>query len=352
MLYCQQCGAGNSADARFCNQCGGRIASTGEPGGPLSSSSLSEATQHGHGKAERKKDEPEPPQQQEGPKPSETPKPEPSLSGLDISSVSLSAIGVRSPTKAWAVLVGLVLGLVSLGAVGMWLAQQGESEPSGDPQAEQSNEPSEGDGVEIGEAIPEGAEPPEQDFVAGAPRAVHTRSATQTPPREARAERAAAERPERPSAQTTKRPATSTTPQGERAQGEHAQAEAPQGESAPSAQTAQSSTRPEPDWEQLAEETPDEMEEYSQRVRSVIRTYYARRAQGCFEHESRNNREVRGTVVVAFDIQADGNVQNSRVQRNTTNIDTLGACLARQVGSWRLPPPPDGPLAMQMPFSR
>ena len=53
-------------------------------------------------------------------------------------------------------------------------------------------------------------------------------------------------------------------------------------------------------------------------------------------------------------IQADGNTRDSRVERNTTGLDSLGACLARQVGSWRLPPPPEGraPLAMQMPFSR
>ncbi|MCZ7687326.1 MAG: zinc-ribbon domain-containing protein [Sandaracinaceae bacterium] len=37
MLFCQQCGAGNSEDARFCNQCGGKIARPGEPGGPLAS---------------------------------------------------------------------------------------------------------------------------------------------------------------------------------------------------------------------------------------------------------------------------------------------------------------------------
>jgi TonB family protein len=96
------------------------------------------------------------------------------------------------------------------------------------------------------------------------------------------------------------------------------------------------------------------MELYGSRVRGVIRQYYIQRAATCFEHESRNNQAVRGTVLVGFQIQADGTVSRSRVERNTTGIDTLGTCLARQVGSWRLPPPPEGeaPMAMQMPFSR
>ena len=35
MLYCQECGASNADDARFCNICGTAIAKVGEPGGPL-----------------------------------------------------------------------------------------------------------------------------------------------------------------------------------------------------------------------------------------------------------------------------------------------------------------------------
>lgn len=100
------------------------------------------------------------------------------------------------------------------------------------------------------------------------------------------------------------------------------------------------------------EEEDDEMEEYAARVRSVVRQYYATRAQACFERETRNHQSVRGTVVIGFDILGDGNIRNAQVVRNTTGIDTLGRCLATQVGSWRLPPPPESPLPMQMPFSR
>ncbi|HJL20246.1 MAG TPA: AgmX/PglI C-terminal domain-containing protein [Sandaracinaceae bacterium LLY-WYZ-13_1] len=104
----------------------------------------------------------------------------------------------------------------------------------------------------------------------------------------------------------------------------------------------------------MPDERDLEMDLYSGRVRSVIRQYYMRRAAGCFDHASRNHRDVRGTVLIGFEIQDDGTVRDARVDRNTTGIDSLGGCLARQVGSWRLPPPPEGnaPLAMQMPFSR
>ena len=112
------------------------------------------------------------------------------------------------------------------------------------------------------------------------------------------------------------------------------------------------------DWEAMqegqAEERDLEMDLYASRVRRFIRSYYIRRAAGCFERESRNDRNVRGTVVVGFVIPASGIVEDARVVRNSTGSETLAACLARQVGSWRLPAPPDGaaPLEMQMPFSR
>lgn len=106
--------------------------------------------------------------------------------------------------------------------------------------------------------------------------------------------------------------------------------------------------------EETAEEPDYEMDDYSTRVRNVVRTYYARRAQNCFELATRNHESVRGTVVIGFSIGANGDISRVEVVRNTTGIDTLGACLRGQVDSWELPPPPEGraPLPMQMPFSR
>ena len=94
------------------------------------------------------------------------------------------------------------------------------------------------------------------------------------------------------------------------------------------------------------------MMNYASHVRSVIRSYYAARAQSCFDRATRNNHELRGTVVIRFTIGPTGNVQRTSVVRNTTGDDTLGACLAGQVGSWRLPiPPNERPVDLEMPFS-
>ena len=98
-----------------------------------------------------------------------------------------------------------------------------------------------------------------------------------------------------------------------------------------------------------------EMELYSSRIRSFIRTYYIRRASSCFEHASRNaDGMVRGTVVISFTIAANGDVGNAAIARNTTNNESVASCLHRQVDAWRLPTPPEGraPLSMQMPFSQ
>ena len=94
------------------------------------------------------------------------------------------------------------------------------------------------------------------------------------------------------------------------------------------------------------------MSMYASHVRNVIRRFYAARAQNCFDRATRNNHNLRGTVVVRFTIGADGNVSRSSVVRNTTGSDELGGCLAAQVRSWRLPRPPDDqPVDLEMPFS-
>jgi TonB family protein len=103
------------------------------------------------------------------------------------------------------------------------------------------------------------------------------------------------------------------------------------------------------------EEEPDlQMSLYSTQVRRYIRNYYAQRAAGCFDHESRvTGQVVRGTVVIGFTIGPAGRVQNATISRNTTGNAALGQCLQRNVASWELPAPPRGePLEMEMPFSR
>jgi outer membrane biosynthesis protein TonB len=94
------------------------------------------------------------------------------------------------------------------------------------------------------------------------------------------------------------------------------------------------------------------MDSYAGDVRRVIRQYYSARAGNCYERATRNNAFLRGTVVIAFTIGLEGNVTNARSVHNTTGDEPLAACLAGQVGSWRLPPPPrDRPVNFEMPFS-
>jgi TonB family protein len=98
--------------------------------------------------------------------------------------------------------------------------------------------------------------------------------------------------------------------------------------------------------------TSIELDMYAGHVRRVIRRFYAARARSCFERATRNNHSLRGTVVVRFTIGGQGQVEQSQSIHNTTGNEDLGRCLAGQVGSWRLPPPPAGQtLELEMPFS-
>ncbi|HEY8432387.1 MAG TPA: TonB family protein [Sandaracinaceae bacterium] len=357
MLYCQQCGAGNSDDARFCNQCGAKIASAGEPGGPLASAGAppSETTLKGHGRpvvtGEPRAHREEPAAGRSSSAPHEPPPPQ----SFDISTVSLSAIGVRSRGKAWGILVGTALLLMGLGALGTWVLMRtgapGDSPAQADPAPPDPLPPEE---IEIGDPLPEGAEPPD-DVITGSPR-----------PREGSA-RAPAKRTSSASAGSSpsRRGEAGGASGASGSGGSRASsgasgspgASGSSGSASSSGTGGSRSTEPpdtipdEPDWEAM-EEADFEMEEYAMRVRSFVRQYYAQRAQSCFDHETRNVQSVRGTVVIGFDIQADGNVSNAEVVRNSTGLDTLGRCLASQVARWRLPPPPEAPLPMQIPFSR
>lgn len=390
MVYCQQCGAENAGEARFCNQCGAKIAGAGEPGGPLATiadAPPGDATRpDGHGELER----------------SSVPGGPPPSSSIDISTVSLSAIGVRSRVKAWGVILGAVAVLVGLGAGGTWLAMRGtESEP-----VAEGTEPSAPEQVVIGDLLPEGQDAP--DVLTGAPEP----TGRATGGTKASGGGGAASKKSGGSGSGGSGGSASAGGAGSGSGGSGSAGSGSGGSSSGSGAAGSGSggsgsggsgasgsgsgssgsgssggsgsgsgssssgssggsgsgsgsgsggsggTRPEPDWEAMGEqelaERDFEMEAYASRIRSVVRDYYARRAQTCFDTATRNNESVRGTVMIGFTIQASGEIVNSSVVRNTTGIDTIGACLARQVDEWRFPPPPQGdaPLAMQMPFSR
>ena len=373
MLYCQQCGAGNAKDARFCNQCGGKIASAGEPGGPIATDATRPDTLAGFDDAKVPRETRSAPavgephaegELEDAPvprasRPSRASTPSTSgASSFDVSQVSLSTIGVRSRGKAWGVILLVVLALVGVGAGGTWLAmQQSGSEPVAS--AEELEQPGGTEDIEIGDLLPEGEEPP--DVVTGTPRPAEggTRPATggSRPTKNTGGSRGSSSGGSSTGGSSTGGSSAGGSSSGGSSSGGSSTGGSSTGGSSTGGSTS-GGTRADPDWESMEEEMgeePDyEMEEYSTRVRNVVRTYYARRAQNCFELATRNHESVRGTVLIGFRIGADGEISRVEVVRNTTNIETLGACLRAQVDSWQLPPPPEGraPLPMQMPFSR
>lgn len=441
MVYCQKCGAGNVDEARFCNMCGTKIASPGEPGGPLATApDVLTSTLHGHAEGRREElagtrvdaraddrvdpDSGEPTAAKEAvslaaiPDATATPAPEParvppavevaahvqpaeapppfksepvnvwdegdddpslppSRGSLDVSTISLSAIGVRSRAKAWAMLLGTAALLVGLGALGAWLAMRpvperpaiaGTHETGGVTTAGIEEEDAEEE-IVLGDPLPPGEELPE--VVGGTPQPRHPAmpGASRSSGRSTSGEPVGSSPSGAASGESTSGARASGAPGtagADRSGAGGASSEAGSSETELNGSEAAGSAVNDSsgagesgsgrDWEEMEASQPLdlEMDLYSGRVRSVIRNYYMGRAASCFDHASRNHRDVRGTVLIGFEIRADGTVDRARVDRNTTGIDSLGACLARQVGSWRLPPPPDdsAPLAMQMPFSR
>ncbi|HJL05146.1 MAG TPA: AgmX/PglI C-terminal domain-containing protein [Polyangiaceae bacterium LLY-WYZ-15_(1-7)] len=186
-MFCQSCGAKNSDDAKFCNQCGTSIARPGDAGGPITtrqgaaggaSSAPPAAAAPAPGPAA-------PAPAAAGPHPQNDPSstvvgvgdaapavPPPGqrpnayaadagYGGASMMSVSLASIGVRSSKKVWGVIALIAVALVAAGALGMWLfrgdpevvAEAGHAEPD--------------DPFVIGTPLPEGEEPPEVDIVSG-----------------------------------------------------------------------------------------------------------------------------------------------------------------------------------------
>jgi hypothetical protein len=287
-MYCQSCGASNAPEARFCHMCGAAIAPAGAPGGPAEATS----------------------------------------SGPSAADITLARIGVRSSKGVWITLGVVAAGLVALGAVGTRLIR-GDGAASSEGGHAQVDDP-----FVIGAPLPRGAATPGEDFLEEPPPPA---------PEPAGSEAGSATRLPAPS-RTRTATERSTAPQERQAQGPSAGEQKPSGPPPSPAPPAEESAG--------SGETALAMDLYGARVRYVVQRYYASRAQGCFDRATRNNPGVSGTVVVSLSIRADGQVRKGSVIRNTTGDAELGACLAAQVGSWKLPPPPGGAAEMEMPFSR
>ncbi len=358
MIYCQACGAENTADSRFCNMCGAKIAREGEAGGPIGQTTpptntapLGTTTTGGGAAAGAHT----------------------TMSG---STVSLAAIGVRTPGQTWAILVGGALAAFLLGGVAMFVLTRPSEHAAADPT--EAPAPDDGDGeLVVGDLTPEDEALPEGvDIVA-------TPEITERPTPRPRA--GAGGRSSTGATRGSSGGGSASTGGGggggsasSGGGGSASSGGASSGGGSASSGGASSggggassggggaasgeSGGGEPagggstDWDRFGggeDEVDYEMEEYTAHIRRMIRSFYIRQAQSCFDHASRVGEAVRGTVVVAFTIAASGEVEDTRVTRNTTGDEALGACVARRVDDWRFPVPPrDEPLAMQMPFSR
>ncbi len=398
-MFCQACGAKNVEDARFCNMCGTPIAAPGAPGGPIVPAEAEESAPTSEPEASgprvvpkpggtmvlgSQRSNPPPPLAASPGSPEENvwaahdgsrghPQPRgyvPAGDNVSIANVSLASIGVRTPGKAWGVVIGVAALLIALGAGAMWAfvggtgssAEQSAAGPSDEELAAAAD-----NDVWIGTPLPEGVEPPDIDFIAGGAspesRPSAARSSAGPRPRPSRTERRSAPQPSpgaSPTRPSANRPAP-TTMASETGRSPSAMTTPP----APDPGAA-AMTEPAPTMRELGAEAPTPgnaevpaerdiaMELYTGRVRYVISRYYAARAQSCFEHATRNAPELHGTVLVGFTIGAEGQVTGARATRNTTGNDSLGRCLANQVRTWRMPAPEPGmaPLSLEIPFSR
>ncbi|MDH5490711.1 MAG: AgmX/PglI C-terminal domain-containing protein [Myxococcales bacterium] len=385
-MFCQSCGARNSEEARFCNMCGAAIAAPGQPGGALGQGH----TAIGLGAAEHACPPPAlaPPSMSARSEPTPTRgaarapgagaadagapnagapnagasgagRPEAGASGAgaadagggpSMMSVSLEAIGIRSNRKTMLTLGAIALALVASGALGSYLL-------TGSAASEETGHAEPEDPFVIGTPLPSGADLPEVDFVTGqvpgpaapGPAAAGREPAPGATPRTRPPRSGSMHRAESSSGSAGS--AGSGEASGEPERGDPADpGAAPGGD--PHAGSQPSPGEPEAAPEEGPEGRDLEMDLYGARVRFAVRRYYAARAQNCFEHATRNDPSIHGTVAIDLTIGASGQVSASSIARNTTGNSALGTCLANQVRSWRLPPPPGGELQMQMPFSR
>ncbi len=88
----------------------------------------------------------------------------------------------------------------------------------------------------------------------------------------------------------------------------------------------------------------------SQLVVRAVRTRIAS-IQRCYEGElTRSNPSLAGRVTVEFSVQPVGTFSGSHAIENTTGSDSLGSCVARQIGSLRVNPGPSDAMTFSFPF--
>lgn len=371
-MYCQSCGTENPEDARFCKYCGISIAQPGGKGGLIvEGEEIQKGADLGSGSdtikddppARAAPDEPRPPVRVEN-----------TLAGLKATSnssltnmsLSFTAMSVRTPARSYLVALGIVGGLVLLGAGTMYgvmlVYAQNTAVIATNPERASSELPP----VEIGFPSREIDDEDLANLASGQVSRPRRRPSSSSGSGGSSTTPSGGDDPvDDPSrsSSTTVEPSGGSSPSsgtggsssGETGSSSGGSGSQGSGETEAGGTSGSSgtggSTMP-PGFDEGLEERDPEMDMYAGHVRRVIRRYYAARAQSCFDRSTRNNHGLRGTVVIQFTIGPGGNVTAARPARNTTGDDDLAACLAGQIRSWRLPAPPeDEPVTMQMPFS-
>lgn len=354
-MYCQFCGTQNPEDARFCKACGTAIAAPGDRGGRI----LDDTNQA----MDTIKAPMNVPPPEDGRDPGARPAKKAddvvdTLSGLrarsdsrlTAMSLSLATVAVRSPWRVWALLAAIAIVLLAGGAGLMYAAMGAFWEPqaviTASPAPESPPRPISLGGGDDGQFISSG--PVVADLGSGKVAG----GGAKTPGREQQGKTGGGDAGP---GSGTREPSTKTGGTQPAAQLSSTTVENPDDPPAQDGGGGQTKTGGgtlPPGFDDEDEVRDIEMDMYAGQVRRVISQFYAARAQSCFDRATRNNNALRGTVVVRFTVGPDGNVTRANPVRNTTGDDDLGACLAAQVASWRLPAPPyDQPVDLEMPFS-
>lgn len=390
-MYCQSCGGENPDEARFCMTCGTGIAAPGDKGGLIvDGGDQSDDTDKGiktlkggpspsppdaeSSKPDKKKGEKKEPEKAVAKAPIVSA--ETTLAGLRSQStntmanvsLSLASISLRTPTKAGLIMALLGLALVAAGAASMYgvmmvyssnvavIATTDAPHASDRPPLDLDKAPGGGaDGqfvssgpivADLGSGkVSDSARPGKSGGKVTSPSGGGSSSKTpggssssKTPSSGGGSSQSSSTVIEAPPDDETGESSGSET--------------APTGSSGGGTEEGSSGGTAGPGLEEGGGERNIEMDMYAGHVRRVIRQFYAVRAQSCFDRATRNNHNLRGTVVVRFTVGGDGNVSSARPATNSTGDDDLGQCLAGQVRSWRLPVPPnEQPVDLEMPFS-
>ncbi len=350
-MSCESCGKENPGDAFFCTSCGKKLRETDDLKSPeadvtfrgpvarrdakegkkrISVREVSPSVVYTHGFAIEGFDEER-------------------LSEWDASnfsrmSISLAAMGVRSPWRTVMVMLAIVGAFVAVGAGGMfltmWLTMP-------EPVAVVSVPEPHDEAIFLGLVVL-GLDDEDAVALSDDPT-VEISSPNRSSRREPRrsSSKSRSERPGRTKRPNTEEPEPTSPPTLVKAPPEPT----PTPRAPVETREPPPLSRGEPNWEAsdveetdrggtegggASEEREETMDEYSARVRGFISVFYAAHAQRCFPQGA------RGTVVVRFTIAADGRVQNPSVARDTTGNPAIGDCLVRQVRQWQLSRPPGG----------